>query len=54
VVLALPFRMINRDLPRDGLRPGMTVTVMGYPHRQRDKELRAEWIRIGEQATQRR
>jgi hypothetical protein len=52
VVLAPPFRMINRGLPRDGLRAGMTVTVMGYPHRQREDELRAEWIRIGEQVTQ--
>jgi hypothetical protein len=30
----------------------MTVTVMGYPHRQREEELRAEWIRVGEQVTQ--
>jgi hypothetical protein len=52
VVLAPPFRMINRGIPRDGLRPGMTVTVMGYPHRQREEELRAEWIRIGEHVTQ--
>ena len=52
VVLAPPFRMSNRGLGRDGLRAGMTVTVMGYPHRQREEELRAEWIRIGEQVTQ--
>lgn len=52
VVLAPPFRMINRGLPREGLRAGMSVTVMGYPHRQREEELRAEWIRVGEQVTQ--
>ena len=52
VVLAPPFRMVNRGLAQDGLRTGMTVTVMGYPHRQKPVELRAEWIRVGEQVTQ--
>lgn len=52
VVLAPPFRMTNRGVPADGLRTGMSVTVMGYPHRQTEDELRAEWIRIGERTTQ--
>lgn len=52
VVLAPPFRMTNRGVPADGLRAGMSVTVMGYPHRQTEDELRAEWIRIGERTTQ--
>lgn len=52
VVLAPPFRMSNRGVAADTLGAGMTVTVMGYPHRQRDDELRAEWIRIGERTTQ--
>ncbi|TQF82529.1 hypothetical protein FK498_04005 [Elioraea sp. Yellowstone] len=52
VVLAPPFRMTSRGVAADRLRAGMTVTVMGYPHRQKENELRAEWIRIGEMVTQ--
>ena len=52
VVLAPPFRMTNRSLSGSALKPGETVQVMGYPHRTRDIELRAEWMRVGEQVTQ--
>lgn len=52
VVLAPPFRMTNRNLPGSMLKEGEEVTVMGYPHRGRDIELRAEWIRVGTQVTQ--
>ena len=52
VVLAPPFRMTNRGVAAGALSAGMTVTVMGYPHRQKDDELRAEWLRIAEQTTQ--
>jgi len=52
VVLAPPFRMVNRGIQPTQLQPGDTVTVMGYPHRERSVELRAEWIRAGETLTQ--
>ncbi|MCS6854718.1 MAG: DUF6152 family protein [Elioraea sp.] len=52
VVLAPPFRMTNRGLTEAGLVVGASVTVMGYPHRERADELRAEWIRVGERTTQ--
>lgn len=45
VVLAPPSRMRNRGLPADTLRPGDTVELRGYPHRTREDEIRAEWIR---------
>ncbi len=43
-VLAPPYRMENRGLPREWLKPGVTVTVAGYPHRTDPDELRAERI----------
>ncbi|MCU0985266.1 MAG: DUF6152 family protein [Acetobacteraceae bacterium] len=52
VVLAPPFRMTNRQLPGSALKPGAEVEVMGYPHRTRDIELRAEWINVAGQVTQ--
>ncbi|WP_135468223.1 DUF6152 family protein [Crenalkalicoccus roseus] len=45
VVLAPPTRMANRGLPVSSLQPGQEVEVLGYVHRQREDELRAEWIR---------
>jgi hypothetical protein len=45
VVLAPPSRMANRGLPATSLQPGQAVEVMGYRHRERTDELRAEWIR---------
>lgn len=44
VILAPPFRMQNRGLAAEALKPGATVTVMGYPHKTDQEELRAERI----------
>ncbi len=52
VVLAPPFRMTSRQLPGSALRPGEAAEVMGYPHRTRAEEVRAEWIRVAGQVTQ--
>lgn len=52
VVLAPPFRMANRGLPADAIKPGDTVTVEGYPSRSDPQELRAERIRTGEKTTE--
>lgn len=52
VVLAPPFRMVNRGLQASQLKVGETVTIMGYPHRTNADEIRAEWIRVGQQVTQ--
>ncbi|MCS6780028.1 MAG: DUF6152 family protein [Geminicoccaceae bacterium] len=52
VVLAPPFRMINRGLEERMIRVGDVVEVMGYPHRTRDIELRAEWIKVNGTITQ--
>ena len=46
VVLAPPSRMTNRGLPAAKLRVGATATVVGYPHRSTEDELRAERITI--------
>lgn len=43
-VLAPPYRMENRGLPREWLKPGTRVTVIGYPHRTDANEMRAERI----------
>jgi len=43
-VLAPPYRMENRGLPREWLKPGTQVTVVGYPHRTDAQEMRAERI----------
>lgn len=45
-VLAPPGRMTSRGLRPAMLQPGATVEAYGYPHRSRDIEMRAEWIRI--------
>lgn len=52
VVLAPPFRMVSRGLEESRIRPGDTVEVMGYPHRTRADELRAEWIEVDGAITQ--
>ena len=46
-VLAPPSRMDNRGLTRDMLKPGTTVTVVGYPNRNHPEEMRAERITVG-------
>ena len=44
--LAPPFRMQNRGLPPDMLKPGVQARVEGYPSRVNDAEMRAERITI--------
>lgn len=46
-VLAPPYRMENRGLPREWLKPGAEITVVGYPHRTDPEEMRAERIIMG-------
>jgi hypothetical protein len=46
VVLAPPSRMERRGIPRDLLAAGTTATVVGYPHRSDDGEMRAERVTI--------
>lgn len=46
VVLAPPSRMTNRGLPASKLAVGATATVVGYPHRTSEDEVRAERITI--------
>jgi hypothetical protein len=43
-VLAPPSRMDNRGLKREMLKPGTTVTVVGYANREHPEEMRAERI----------
>ncbi|MBB3263992.1 hypothetical protein FHW79_001607 [Azospirillum sp. OGB3] len=44
VVLAPPSRMSTRGLAADSIKPGQTVTVVGYPAKSDPAELRAERI----------
>ncbi len=46
VVLAPPSRMERRGLEKGALKPGATVTVEGYPNREKGEELRAERISV--------
>lgn len=46
-VLAPPYRMENRGLPREMLKPGVEATVVGYPNKSDPNEMRAERITIG-------
>lgn len=46
VVLAPPSRMERRGLQKGALKPGATVTVEGYPNREKGGELRAERITV--------
>ena len=52
VVLSPPSRMISRGLQPEMIKVGEEVQVMGYPHRSREIELRAEWIKVKETTTQ--
>ena len=47
VVLAPPSRMERRGLEKGALKPGATVAVEGYPHRDKPEEMRAERITVG-------
>jgi len=38
--------MASRGLPAVKLRPGAAATVVGYPHRSTEDEMRAERITI--------
>ena len=46
MVLAPPTRMESRGLPAAKLRVGGKATVVGYPHRSNEDEMRAERITI--------
>ena len=46
VVLAPPSRMERRGLEKGALKAGATVTVEGYPNRDKPEEMRAERIRV--------
>lgn len=51
VVLAPPSRMRARGLESGQIATGDTVEVFGFPHRSKEGEMRAEWIRVGGQTT---
>ena len=46
VILAPPSRMERRGLEKGALNAGNTVTVEGYPNRDKPEEMRAERISI--------
>lgn len=46
VILAPPSRMERRGIAKDALVVGKTVTVVGYPSREVDGEMRAERMTI--------
>ena len=52
VVLAPPSRMQSWGLPRDAIKIGDQVTVVGYPSRADPQELRAERIQAGGKVTE--
>ena len=52
VVLAPPARMQGRGLTRKMLKAGTTATVVGYPHREKAGEMRAERITINGKTTE--
>ena len=52
VVLAPPSRMSSRGLSKEMLKVGTTATVVGYPHRKKADEMRAERITIDGKTTE--
>jgi hypothetical protein len=46
VILAPPSRMAARGLPQANLKPGTKAEVVGYPHRSKPEEMRAERISV--------
>ena len=52
VVLAPPSRMEYRGLAAADLKPGATVTVVGYPNRGKPEEMRAERITVNAKTTE--
>ena len=51
-VPAPPSRMEARGLTREMLKDGATATIVGYPHREKGEELRAERIPIDGKTTE--
>ncbi|MCS7235952.1 MAG: DUF6152 family protein [Armatimonadota bacterium] len=49
VVLPPPTRAVALGVTRELLRPGVRVTVEGYPHRRQPNELRAVRLVVDEQ-----
>lgn len=49
VVLAPPSRMQSRGLEKEMLSKGIVAKIEGYPHKEKDGEMRAERITIDEQ-----
>ena len=54
VVLGPPTRTRSRGLTEDIAVPGIECTVMGYPHRSHDAEIRVEWVRVNGETYQMR
>jgi hypothetical protein len=52
VVLAPPTRMENRGLSQEMIKPGRSVTVVGYPNRSKPEEMRAERIIVDSKTTE--
>jgi len=52
VTLAPPSRMQARGLPAGDLKPGTTVTVVGYPSKSDPNEMRAERITVNGKTTE--
>jgi hypothetical protein len=52
VVLAPPSRLRSRGVSPDMLAVGTEVEAYGYPHRSREVEMRAEWIKVAGQTYQ--
>ena len=52
VVLAPPQRMRDRGLTPEMIAAGAKVRVVGYPHREKADELRAERIIVGEKTVE--
>ncbi|HWN09667.1 MAG TPA: DUF6152 family protein [Pyrinomonadaceae bacterium] len=52
VVLAPPSRMSSRGLSKNMVKVGATATVVGYPHKQKADEMRAERITIDGKTTE--
>ena len=52
VVLAPPSRMEYRGLAAADLKPGTTVTAVGYQNRNKPEEMRAERITVNAKTTE--
>jgi hypothetical protein len=51
-ILAPPSRMQSRGLPQKDLVVGQSVKLVGYPHRNRANEIRAERITVGDRTVE--